>query len=131
MSTPSRYANGNARRKVRAWLKAQGLPCHICGRPIDYSLPAGDPMSFEVDEVVPVSRGGSPIDRGNVAPAHRICNERRGNKPLHARSRAKAKGRAGGASGIPSASPGDILAAVEDAYGPRAVDVGCRTSRRW
>ena len=131
MSTPSRYANGNARRKVRAWLKAQGLPCHICGRPIDYSLPAGDPMSFEVDEVVPVSRGGSPIDRGNVAPAHRVCNERRGNRPLPARSCAKAEGRAGDAPGIPSASPCDILAAVEDAYGPRAVDVGCRTSRRW
>lgn len=80
MSTPSRYANGNARRKVRAWLKAQTLPCAICGRPIDYSLPAGDPMSFEVDEIVPVSRGGSPIDRANVQPAHRICNQRRGNR---------------------------------------------------
>lgn len=82
MSTPSRYANGHARREVRAWLRAQCLPCHICGRPIDYSLPAGDPWSFEVDEIVPVSKGGSPIDRGNVAPAHRICNERRGNRPL-------------------------------------------------
>ena len=78
----SRYANGSARRKVRAWLKAQGRPCHICGRAIDYSLPAGHPMSFEVDEIVPVSKGGSAIDRSNVAPAHRICNERRGNKPL-------------------------------------------------
>lgn len=81
----SRYANGHARRKVRAWLKAQGRPCHICGRAIDYSLPAGHPMSFEVDEIVPVSKGGSPIDRSNVAPAHRICNERRGNKPLRCR----------------------------------------------
>lgn len=81
----SRYANGNARRKVRAWLKAQGMPCHICGRAINYTLPAGHPLSFEVDEIVPVSKGGSPIDRANVAPAHRICNERRGNKPLHRR----------------------------------------------
>nr|DAQ46779.1 MAG TPA: HNH endonuclease [Caudoviricetes sp.] len=80
MTTPSRYANGNARRKVRAWLRAQGLPCAICGRPIDYGLPAGDPWSFEVDEIVPVSRGGSPIDRANVQPAHRICNQRRGNR---------------------------------------------------
>ena len=67
---------------MRAWLKAQGLPCHICGMAIDYDLPAGDPMSFEVDEIVPVSRGGSPTDPANVAPAHRICNERRGNRPL-------------------------------------------------
>lgn len=82
MTTPSRYANGHARREVRAWLRAQCLPCHICGRTIDYDLPAGDPWSFEVDEIVPVSKGGSPIDRGNVAAAHRICNERRGNRPL-------------------------------------------------
>lgn len=41
MTTPSRYANGHARRKVRAWLKAQGRPCWLCGGPIDYSLPAG------------------------------------------------------------------------------------------
>lgn len=82
-----RYENGGARRKVRAWLKAQGLPCHICGMPIDYTLPAGDPMSFEVDEIVPVSKGGSPIERSNVAPAHRICNEKRGNRPVGAKKR--------------------------------------------
>lgn len=80
MSANSRYANGNARRKLRAWLRSQGRPCHICGRPIDYSLPAGDPMSFEVDELVPVSRGGSPLDRENVDAAHRVCNQRRGNR---------------------------------------------------
>ena len=39
-------------------------------------------MSFEVDEIVPVSKGGSPTDRANVAPAHRICNQRRGNRDL-------------------------------------------------
>lgn len=104
MTTPSRYANGHARREVRAWLMAQGAPCHICGGAIDYALPAGHPMSFEVDEIVPVSRGCSPIDRSNVAAAHRICNERRGNK-----------------------SVADMRAAA----GPRPRDVGCRTSRRW
>lgn len=80
MASNPRNANGAARRKLRAWLKAQGRPCHICGRPIDYSLPAGDPMSFEVDEIVPVSKGGSPLDRANVDAAHRICNQRRGNR---------------------------------------------------
>lgn len=82
MSANPRYANGNERRKLREWLGSQGLPCHICGQAIDYSLPAGDPMSFEVDEIVPVSRGGSPFDRSNVAPAHRICNQRRGNRDI-------------------------------------------------
>ena len=36
-------------------------------------------MSFEVDEVVPVSRGGDPLDFSNTQPAHRICNQRKGN----------------------------------------------------
>lgn len=86
----NRYANGTRRRAVRAWLAAQGLPCHICGQPIDYSLDwyvdpkdgrvKRHPLSFEVDEIVPVSLGGSPTDRSNVAPAHRICNQKRGNK---------------------------------------------------
>lgn len=114
MATASRYANGHARRKVRAWLKAQGRPCALCGRPIDYDLPAGDPMSFEVDEIVPVSRGGSPIDQANVQPAHRICNERRGNRPIRR-----------------GAGTADADAAMADMYGPRSVDVGCRTSRSW
>lgn len=37
-------------------------------------------MSFEVDELVPVSRGGDPLDYTNVGAAHRICNQRRGNR---------------------------------------------------
>lgn len=79
-----RRSNGWRRTKLREWLRSQGGPCHICGGPIDYGLPPGDPMSFEVDEIVPVSRGGSPFDRDNVAPAHRICNERRGNRSVAA-----------------------------------------------
>ncbi|WP_442904899.1 HNH endonuclease [Gordonibacter sp.] len=83
-----RTKNGHARRKLRARLSAEGRACHLCGRVIDYSLPAGDPMSFEVDELVPVSRGGDPLDYMNVDAAHRICNQRRGNRmPGDARSR--------------------------------------------
>lgn len=82
-----RVGNGNARRKLRIWLKSQGRPCWICeafGRPaeIDYSLPANHPWAFEVDELVPVSKGGSPIDRDNVDAAHRRCNQWRGNKSV-------------------------------------------------
>ena len=95
-----RYSNGAARRKLRAWLASQGLPCHLCGLPIDYSLGwyvdprdgrrKRHPLSFEVDEIVPVSKGGSPVDRANVAPAHRICNEWRGDMDVHeARRRAR------------------------------------------
>lgn len=82
MSSNARIRNGNARRRLRLWLRAQERPCWICGAPIDYSLPAGHPYAFEVDELVPVSKGGSPIDRNNVDAAHRRCNQWRGNKDV-------------------------------------------------
>lgn len=81
-STNVRYANGSARRALRLWWRAQGLPCQICGREIDYSLPARHPMSFEVDEKLPVSRGGSPISKENTGPAHRCCNVWKGAMTL-------------------------------------------------
>lgn len=72
-----RRANGTRRNAIRARLRAEGRPCHICRRPIDYGLPPGHPMSFEVDELVPVRRGGDPLDYRNVDAAHRSCNARR------------------------------------------------------
>lgn len=84
-----RYANGNARRKIRARWKAIGAPCALCSKPIDYSLgyvvdaatgkKRPHPMSFVVDEIVPVCRGGSPTDFENTRPAHWLCNARRGD----------------------------------------------------
>ena len=79
-----RRANGYRRTQLRRRVAAQGRPCALCGGPIDYSLPPGHPMSYELDEIVPVSRGGDPFDPDNVQPAHRICNERRGNKLMDA-----------------------------------------------
>ena len=68
------------RNDLRARVFALGLPCGICGREIDYTLPAGTPMSPELDEIIPVSRGGSPYDFDNLQPAHRECNQRKGNR---------------------------------------------------
>lgn len=59
-----------------------GEPCHICGLPIPPDAPAGTPLAFELDELVPVSKGGSPVDPSNVAPSHRCCNAWRGDKPM-------------------------------------------------
>lgn len=82
-----RRANGHRRDKAREWLKAQHRPCWICqafGRPgdIDYNLPPGHPMSFEADEIIPVSKGGDPCDTRNLDAAHRRCNQWRGNKSV-------------------------------------------------
>lgn len=75
-----RRANSSRRNKIRARIKAEGEPCALCGLPIDYSLPPGDPMAFEVDEIVPVSLGGNPLDITNCQAVHRICNQRKGNR---------------------------------------------------
>lgn len=68
-------------------------PCHICkGRlgPIKYETSApNEPLGFVIDEIIPISKywlGGyeSPeeaaLDFNNLAPAHRICNQMKGNK---------------------------------------------------
>lgn len=84
-STPNpRQANGHRRRGVRAQVLREESDCWLCGQPVDKGLRTPDPMSPEVDEVIPVSLGGSPIDRANCRLAHRICNVRRGNgtKPV-------------------------------------------------
>lgn len=85
-SSNPRYAQYNMRVSVRNRVRALGMPCALCGQPIDYSLPSGHPMSYELDEIVPISMGGSPVDIENVQPAHRICNQKKGNRiaPLRA-----------------------------------------------
>ena len=91
-----RQSNGARRRANRKRLKAEGRGCWICrafGRPdaIDYSLPPGHPMSFEMDELVPVSKfwlGGYPtpeacaLDYSNNDATHRRCNNWRKNKTV-------------------------------------------------
>ena len=68
-------------RTVRMRQKRKALPCHLCGQEIDYS--PGDqrknPWSFELDHIIPLSRGGNLTDPSNCASAHKICNQRKGN----------------------------------------------------
>lgn len=78
MSNP-RNANGHRRRQLRARVLAEEDTCGICGQPVDKTLRTPHPGSPEVDEIIPVSLGGSPLQRSNVRLAHRLCNQRRGN----------------------------------------------------
>lgn len=85
MDNPRR-ANGTRRNRDRARLMAEGRPCWICrafGRSgvIDYDLPPGNPLAFEMDELVPISRGGAPT-YDNADAAHRCCNEWRGARSV-------------------------------------------------
>ena len=54
--------------------------CHICGMPIDYSVPASStPDSWEPDHLIPVSkRPDLELDLTNVAASHKRCNRARG-----------------------------------------------------
>ncbi len=96
MGNPRR-ANGHRRDQVRRRVLREESDCWICQQPVDKTLGrqanvhsprcrkpecpgcVPHPMAAEVDEVVPVSLGGSPFDRSNCRLAHRICNVRRGN----------------------------------------------------
>lgn len=86
-----RRSNSSRRNKLVQRVKARQDPCGICGKPIDYSLPWNDPMAFELDEIIPVSKywvGGyesaeqCALDPNNVQASHRLCNRRKGNKIL-------------------------------------------------
>lgn len=86
----TRRSNGHRRNQIIARVKAAYDVCWLCGRPVDKTLPAGLPGSPEVDEAIPVSRGGSPYEFSNCYLAHRWCNRIRSNHTVEwARKRIK------------------------------------------
>ncbi|MDJ0461567.1 HNH endonuclease [Streptomyces sp. H27-C3] len=85
---PSNPRNGRPYRRLVAAVKALGHPCWICGHNIPASLDARHRMSFTLDHLVPLSRGGSLLDPANARSAHRKCNSKRGNRLATAQSRA-------------------------------------------
>ncbi len=89
-----RSSNGALRRKYRQRFRAMGAACGICGGrlgPIRYDEPsdAAHPLSFVIDEIVPVSKyyaGGyasreaAAQDWGNLQAAHYVCNAAKSDK---------------------------------------------------
>lgn len=63
---------------LRRRVKAEALPCWLCGRPIDLDLPWTHRLSFTADHVDPLGKGGKLL--GELRPAHRSCNSARGAK---------------------------------------------------
>lgn len=55
-----------------------GWVCHLCGEGISRHAGKDDWMKVTLDHVIPLSRGGTHT-WDNVRPAHRKCNERKGN----------------------------------------------------
>lgn len=83
---------GHRRRQVLAHHRATGAPCNLCGLPIDLSLdPQRHPLASCVDELVPRKHGGDPLDLTNTAHTHRLCNGKRGTKPITEQLRAECR----------------------------------------
>lgn len=75
-----RRRNGYRRTILRRRVLAAYNQCALCGQPVDKTLPPNDPGAPEVDEIIPVSRGGNPLAWNNVQLAHRLCNQRKSNR---------------------------------------------------
>lgn len=71
--------------------------CKYPGQPIDYTPQrkgqAWNPLSFELDEIVPRHLGGDPEDPTNVRPRHAGCNRAAGAKITNAIRRGRGKSR--------------------------------------
>lgn len=54
--------------------------CHICGQPIDYSIPASSaPLAWEPDHVLAYAIAPElELDLNNIKASHRQCNRQRG-----------------------------------------------------
>jgi 5-methylcytosine-specific restriction endonuclease McrA len=65
--------NTTTRDQHRRTIARTKPDCALCGQPIDYTLRSPDPMSYEVDHIVPIARGGHD-DLHNKQASHRQCN---------------------------------------------------------
>jgi len=79
MAANPRVSNGHRRRQLRSRVLREETHCGICGEVVDKTLHHREPMAPEVDEIIPVSLGGSPLQRSNTRLVHRVCNQRRGD----------------------------------------------------
>jgi 5-methylcytosine-specific restriction endonuclease McrA len=75
MRSPGRV--GQAWNRLRKQVLAEEPNCWLCGQPVDYHAVPRTRWAPSVDHIVPLIRGGSPLDRGNLHTAHHGCNASR------------------------------------------------------
>jgi 5-methylcytosine-specific restriction endonuclease McrA len=72
--------------RIAAAVRARRDDCALCGKPIDYTLPANDPWSFSCDHITPVNAGGrATLD--NAQASHLRCNIAKGDGMRRKRAR--------------------------------------------
>lgn len=79
-----RGRSGRPYERAKATLKAEGSHiCVHCGKSIDLELPSTHPLSWTLEHLTPLTVAPElALDPTNHGEAHRICNERRGTRPL-------------------------------------------------
>lgn len=63
--------------------EARGTPCFPCHQPINYEFTRWHPLhrlAGTAHHITGLAQGGDPLDPANLAPAHRGCNSREGNR---------------------------------------------------
>ena len=63
--------------------------CHLCGQPIDLTLPGTVPAGPTVDHLTPRSHGGRVYDINNCRPAHKSCNSSRQDRDINPRPQSR------------------------------------------
>lgn len=71
--------NTASRDRDRAAIRRLKPPCGICEGEIDYSLHHLDPMSYVVDHIIPLNKGGTDT-LDNKQAAHRSCNRTKSDR---------------------------------------------------
>ncbi|QFP94882.1 HNH endonuclease [Mycobacterium phage Marshawn] len=70
--------NTARRERFRRAIKRGKPDCAVCGLPIDYEANHLDPLSFQIDHVTPLARGGTDT-LDNIQACHRRCNRDKGD----------------------------------------------------
>jgi hypothetical protein len=80
---PAEHRRRLARERVRRLrprlIERWGMTCYLCGRSIEHGANSMHPLALTIDHVMPVSAGGRDTE-DNLRPAHRACNEDKGER---------------------------------------------------
>lgn len=69
-----------AYNKAKKIIFAQQSVCGICGRAVDKKLVFPNPWSPTLDHIIPVQKGGDPVNLENLQLAHLQCNRQKATK---------------------------------------------------